>query len=457
MGLFDTTEREIKHEHRVSPTKIILVVFLVIIFLGTFLLMLPIASKSSKPCDFLTALFTSTSATCVTGLVVVDTLSHWTRFGQIVILLLIQCGGLGFMAFATVFSLVVHRRISLRERLIMTQSFSVDEISGVVRLAQHILKRTLIAEGVGAVLLAIRFIPDYGFGEGIFKSIFHAVSAFCNAGFDILGIGNGHIGSMSKYVSDPLVCLTLVSLMVFGGLGFFVWEDIRDKKGFKSYNLHTKLVIITTATLLVTGTGLFMLFEYSNGATFGGMNLGEKLLASLFQASTVRTAGYYTFSQHSMTMSSKILSIFLMFIGGSPGSTAGGIKTVTFAVLVITSISVMRGRDEVTMFERKVPPYTVLKAVTVMMVAAGLISIGSIIVAQTDGVNMTDAIFECVSAFSTTGLTTGITPLLNPVSKMVLICLMYFGRVGLLTISIGLLAKKNPSRISYPDGKTIIG
>lgn len=457
MGLFDTRENGSRHEARISPTKMILGVFAVIIFIGAVLLMLPVATASGEHVDFLTALFTSTSATCVTGLVAVDTLSYWTKFGQIIILVLIQCGGLGFMAFATVFSLAVHRRISLRERLIMTQSFSVDELSGVVRLARYILIRTLVAECIGTALLAIRFVPEYGVGEGLFKSVFHSVSAFCNAGFDIIGLSSDHIGSMSKYASDPLVCLTLVGLMVAGGLGFFVWGEIRSKKSFHSYSLHTKLVLIMTAALLITGTTLFMMFEFSNAETVGDMSFGGKLLSSLFQASTARTAGYYTFSQQGMTTSSKLVTVALMFIGGSPGSTAGGIKTVTFAVLVMTAVSVMRGKGEVTLFERRVPTYTILKSIAVFMVAAFFVSVASIIIVLGDGINMIDALFECVSAFSTTGLSTGITAGLNPLSKSVLILLMYLGRVGLLTVSIGLLAQKSPSKISYPEGKTIIG
>lgn len=457
MGLFDAKEIKNRPEQRISPTKMILGVFIAIIFIGAFLLMLPFSTAQGEHCDFLTALFTATSATCVTGLVVADTLSYWSRFGHVVILCLIQLGGLGFMAFATVFSLAIHRRISLRERLIMTQSFSVDELSGVVRLAKHILVRTLIAESVGAAVLAIQFIPEYGFGEGLFKSLFHAVSAFCNAGFDVIGMGDGHIGSMSKYASNPIVCVTLIALMVFGGLGFFVWEDIRSKKRFREYSLHTKLVLLMTATLLACGTGLFLLFEYSNGETLGDLSFGGKLLAALFQSATTRTAGFCSISQDGLTTSSKIFSIFLMFIGGSPGSTAGGIKTVTFAVLLMTAVSVMRGREDVTLFERRVPAHTILKAVAVFIVGAALSAAGAIILATTDRIDMVDAIFECVSAFSTTGLSTGITAGLNAVSKLALICLMYFGRVGLLTISIGLLVKKSPSKIRYPEGKTIIG
>ncbi len=457
MDSFSNVLGSVGAEKKISPTKVIILAFVFIIFLGACMLMLPAANKSGLRGDFITALFTATSATCVTGLTVADTFRHWTRFGQVVIMLLIQCGGLGFMAFATVFSLIVNRRISLRERLIMTQSFSVDEISGVVRLAKHILFRTLLAEGIGTVVLSLRFVPQYGLGEGLFKSVFHAVSAFCNAGFDVIGVCRGHIGSISQYAEDPLVCLTLITLMVFGGLGFLVWEDLRVKKRFSALNLHTKLVMIMTGALLIWGTAMFMILEYSNPATIGNMNFFEKILASLFQSATTRTAGFYSFSQGGMTVSSKMVSVILMFIGGSPGSTAGGIKTVTLAVLLITSACVMRGKSEITAFERKIPTESILKAVAVVTVALFIVIIGSVILVIFDDVSMMDAVFECVSAFSTTGLSTGITPRLCNISKITLILLMYFGRVGLLTMSIGLLVRKKRSKIGYADGKVIIG
>ncbi len=442
---------------RISPTKIILGVFLAIIAVGTLLLMLPISSAEGKTTDLLSAAFTATSATCVTGLSVFDTLSYWSGFGHTVILLLIQCGGLGFMVFAALFSLAVHRRISLRERLVMTQLFSVDELSGIVMLAKHILFRTAIIEGVGACILAIRFIPEYGVGNGLFKSVFHSVSAFCNAGFDVLGAGDGNIGSISKYATDPLVCLTLIALMVVGGIGFLVWENVLKEKRIKRFSFHTKLVLITTVSLLIFGTVMFFIFEYSNDATIGKLSFGEKLLASFFQSSTTRTAGFYSFSQGNMTVQSKLLSSFLMLIGGSPGSTAGGIKTVTFAVLVLTSVCVLRGKNEVSAMGRKISNYAVFKAIAVMMAGIFLAAVGAVIITETNGTPAVDSLFEAVSAFSTTGLSCGITAGINSLSKVVLIFLMYFGRVGLLTLSIGLLVPQKPSKISYPEGKIIIG
>ena len=439
-------------DKRISPTGIIVMGYLLIILIGTLILMLPVSSKSGETAGFLTSLFTATSATCVTGLTVVNTYSHWTLVGQVTIIALIQCGGLGFMAFATVFSLVLHRRISLRERLVMTQSFMVNEISGVVRLAKHILVRTLIAESIGAAILAIRFIPRFGVADGLFRSVFHSISAFCNAGFDIMGNG-----SMIEYAGDPLVCLTLICLMVFGGLGFFVWEDLREHRSFKRLNLHSKLVILMTVLLLILGTALFFVFEYSNAETIGNMGFFEKLLAAFFQSSTTRTAGFYTIPQNGLTTASKLLSSVLMFIGGAPGSTAGGIKTVTLAVMLVTAYCVMRGRADITCFERKIPLRSIINAIALTMVALTLIFSSSAAIALLDGKDMADVVYETASAFSTTGLSTGITPTLHPISKIILICLMYFGRVGLLTISLGLLVRNKISKIGYPEGKIIIG
>ncbi len=456
MGLFISKKKISLFEKRISPTNTILLSFVFIILVGTLLLMLPMSSKSAEGASFIDALFTATSATCVTGLAVTDTLTYWTRFGQTVILVLIQCGGLGFMVFATFFSLLMRRRISLRERLIMTQSFSVDELSGIVRLAKEIFLRTMTVEGIGALALSTRFIPRFGFGEGIYKSVFHSISAFCNAGFDVMGTV-GHHGSVSAYVSDPVVIITLAALMIFGGLGFLVWEDIKRKRKFHLFSLHSKIVIATTAALLVGGTLLFMIFEYNNDATVGELNFFQKLMALFFQSSTTRTAGFFSVPQDALTPSSKLLSMVLMFIGGSPGSTAGGIKTVTFAVLIVTSVCVMGGKGEVSVFERRISNIQIFKAIAVSVISIMLVSIASVIIIVSNNLYVADVVFECVSAFSTTGLSTGITAELNSLSKIVLVILMYLGRVGLLTMSMGLLIKNRPSKIRKPEGKVIIG
>ncbi len=457
MGKIFNLKKTISPVKKISPTKTVLFVFFSIILVGALLLMLPISSSDGSSTGFLTALFTSTSATCVTGLSVVDTLSHWSRFGHTVILILIQCGGLGFMAFATIFSLLVRRRISLRERLVIAQLFSDDGLSGLVSLTKRIILTTLFFELTGALILTTRFIPEYGVGEGIFKSIFHSVSAFCNAGFDLFGIANGYPGSLCKYINDPLVLITLSLLIIIGGVGFFVWDDIAKNKSPRHLSFHTKLVLCTTICLLFAGTALFLMFEYSNPATIGNLSFSDKLLASFFQSTTTRTAGFYSFSQSDMTSSSKLLSIFLMFIGGSPSSTAGGIKTITLAVLIITAVSTVRNRAEISVFGRRISVSSIIKSVTLIVLSLFVTLVASIILATTNGLDMIDALFNSVSAFATVGLNTSSIANLNLFSKVILILLMYFGRVGILTFSIAFIAKRKPSKISYPDGKIIIG
>lgn len=432
-----------------SPAKSILATFIAIIFAGTALLMLPVSSASGEWSDFMTAFFTAASATCVTGLSVVDVLSNWTRFGHTVILLLVQIGGLGFIVFATVFASLLHRRTTLRERLAASQAISVDSMSGIAELAKSIIIRAFFAEAVGASFLAIRFIPSFGLGEGIFMSIFHSVSAFCNAGIDILGSG------IAAYAKDPLICLTLIALMVMGGLGFFVWEDLRLRK--RSFSLHTKLALICTAVLLAGGAALFMIFEYSNPRTIGGFTFSEKLLAAVFQSATCRSAGFAMIAQNDMTFLSNALAMALMFIGGSPGSTAGGVKTVTVAVCFLAAICAMRGKREVTVFERRIAQTTVYRCISLVFLGAAIVFCGTVIISIMNPVPAQYVLFECVAAFSTAGITSGITPMLNDASKLILLLMMYFGRVGILTVSLGLMKDKKDSKINYPEGKIIIG
>ena len=438
-----------KIEAGASPAKSILATFISIIFAGTILLMLPASSASGEWSDFMTAFFTATSATCVTGMSVADMLSHWTRFGHIVILLLIQVGGIGFIIFATVFASLLNRRITLRERLAASQAISVDSMSGIVDLAKKIILRVFIAETAGAILLAIRFVPSFGAGEGIFMSVFHSVSAFCNAGIDILGSG------ISAYAGDPLVCLTLIALMVTGGLGFFVWENLRLHK--RSLSLHTKLALICTGALLLGGAAMFLIFEYSNSATIGNLGFAKKLLAAFFQSATCRSAGFAMISQNDMTVLSKALTMGLMFIGGSPGSTAGGVKTVTVAVCFLAAISAMRGKRDVFVFGRRLGQTTVYRCMSVMLFGAMIVFSGWVVITIINPLPAQDILFECVAAFSTAGISAGITPQLNDASKLILIVMMYLGRVGILTVSLGLMTDKKDSKINYPEGKIIIG
>lgn len=440
-----------------SPTRVLIFGFLALILLGTALLMLPISTRDGQETDLLTALFTATSASCVTGLVVVDTYTHWTPFGQCVVLFLIQCGGLGFMSLAAIFSFLLRRTITLRERLIMTQSMNINDLSGVVRLTRHVLIGTFFCEFFGAVILAIRFSGEFGWRGGIAKGIFHSVSAFCNAGFDLMG-EDVPFCNLTAYVSDPIVNITIMALIIVGGLGFFVWEDIYHKRQFREFTLHTKLVLTITATLLIGGTLMFLIFEYNNPGTLGNLPPQGKLFGAMFQATTTRTAGFNTIDQAAMTLPSKMLSMLLMFIGGSSGSTAGGIKTVTFGLLILTAVSVMRGKNEVTAFQRKINVRAILSALALTMTAIVLILTATLIISSVQPLPLIDVMNEAVSAFGTVGLTNGITTQLESVSQMVIIALMFFGRVGILTISLGLLMKGHTkNKIRFPEGKVLIG
>lgn len=442
---------------KIQPTRAVALGFMIIILIGATLLSLPISSKSGEWTSFLTTLFTATSATCVTGLVLVDTYTHWSNFGQTVILLLIQVGGLGFMTMATLFSLLLRRTITLRERLVMTTSLNITDMSGIVRMTQRVLYGTLLFEGVGAIVLSFRFIPDFGVLEGIRKGVFHSISAFCNAGFDLLGeIEPGT--SLAYYVDDPIVNITIMLLVVIGGLGFYVWNDLCENGKFKRLRLHTKIVLLTTGILLVSGAVLVAIFEWNNPDTLGSLPVWARPMSAMFQSVTLRTAGFETFSQGAMTMQSKFLSLVLMLIGGSPGSTAGGIKTVTIAILVITAVSSIKGRSNVVVFGRTLGFRSVMNAITMLMVGVSLIFTGAMVILMTDDLPFIDSLFEATSAFATVGLTTGITSSLGVASQITIILLMFLGRVGVLTLSVAaLMNSQEEVNIKYPETQVFVG
>lgn len=432
--------------------------FLIIILTGAVLLTLPISARSGEPTDFLDALFTATSATCVTGLVTVGTATHWSGFGQVVILLLIQIGGLGFMSLASIASFLTHRTITLRERMVMSAGLNLTENAGIVRLTRRVLVGTLAFEGAGAVLLATRFVPRVGLWQGIKMGVFHSVSAFCNAGFDLIGTPDNPFASLTGYADDVLVNLTIMALIVIGGLGFFVWGDIWDKRRFRRLRLHTKLVLITTAVLLCAGFALTLLFEWHNPQTLGTMPVQDKLLAASFQSVTLRTAGFNTIDQAALTGPSQAVACLLMMIGGSPGSTAGGIKTVTAAVLVLSAISALRGRTTVSAFGRTIVSRSIMNAVTMMIVGGTLSLTGACVISYVEGAPFGACLFEAVSAFATVGLSMGLTPTLNAISRLILILLMYLGRVGVLTLGVAVLMRhREPPKMQYPDGDVMVG
>ena len=440
-----------------KPGRLIVLVFLGMILLGAGLLCLPAASRSGQPTDFLTSLFTATSATCVTGLIRVDTGTHWSMFGQAVILILIQVGGLGFMTIACLFFFALRRRIGLRQRMVIAQALGSDSYSGLVSLVRNILRGTAAVEGAGALILFFRFLPEFGFGRALWYGVFHSVSAFCNAGFDVLAdVDVG--GSLCRYVSDPVVNLTIMALIVIGGLGFAVWGDIRHNRRFSRMQVYTRLVILITLVLIFGGAGIIAALEWNNPGTIGGMTVPQKLLAVLFQSVTLRTAGFASFDQNALRDVTKAFCDMLMLVGGSSGSTAGGVKTVTAGVILLATWSTARGRSDVRVMRRTIPQRAVSSALALFILVLAISMFGALFLCVTDGVSLENAVYETISALCTVGLTTGITPALSAASQIVLIVLMFFGRLGIMTISVGFMAADPAEdRVKYAETKIMIG
>ena len=440
-----------------SPTQIIAVAFVVIILMGAVLLTLPAASRDGESAGFLPALFTATSATCVTGLVMFDTWTQWSGFGQTVIISLIEVGGLGFMSAASLVFFLLRRKVGLKQRMVMAQALSVQDMEGVVRIQKLVLTGSLGIQAVGALVLLLRFWPAYGFGTALRWGVFHSISAFCNAGFDILGcITPG--ASLIEFNSDPVVMLTLAALVIVGGLGFLVWEEVARVRSFKKFSVYTKLVLLTTLVLLLGGAVCICALEWNNPATLGSMSFGDKLMNGFFQSVTVRTAGFAGIDQAAMTDGAKAVSIVLMLIGGSSGSTAGGAKTVTLVVLLLFLWARARGRETVTVFRRTIPGRQALDAMTIVSILVGLAVFGGIFICATSPVGFTDALFESVSAIATVGLTAGVTGKLSTAAQILIIIYMYFGRVGVLTISLGfLMGDKAEERFRYAQTNLLIG
>lgn len=442
---------------RCSAMQITAMVFAAMILAGGVLLSLPVSAKSAQPTPFLTALFTATSCTCVTGLSLVDTFSHWSVFGQCVMLVLIQVGGLGFMTIVTVFYAVWKRKIGLKERLVMAQSLGVEDLHEIVPMVRKVLTRTLLVEGIGALLLSIRFAMEMPLGKALWWGVFHGISAFCNAGFDIMGAVDAG-GSLMAYSTDIVVNLVIVALIFVSGLGFFVWDDLLRHRKFRRCSVYTRLVLVLSTALTLGGAALFAALEWNNPQTIGQMNAAQKCLASLFQSMTTRTAGFYTIPQGAMTDASKVLTDVLMFIGGSSGSTAGGVKTVTMGVVVLSAWATARGQSRVTVFRRTIAPQQTGDAVCVVTMAMVLVLGSAMILSVANGLPFMDCMYEAISALATVGLTTGITTLLGPGSQVILIILMFFGRVGIMTISLGfLLSDRTQERYEFAQTRVLIG
>ncbi len=444
-----------KMRNRLTRTQWIAVGFFIIILCGTSLLMLPVSSRETSWTDPLSALFTATSATCVTGLAVVDTYQHWSLFGQLVILLMIQIGGLGFVTIGVTILLLMGRRIGLADRGLLKDSVNTLELGGIVRLAKLIVKGTLWIEGIGAVLFSLRFVPEFGLLEGIYYGIFHSVSAFCNAGFDLMGRFEAY-SSLVRYENDWLINLTAVGLILSGGLGFVVWRDLeKNRFHIRKYTLHTKMVLTALVVLVAVPTGLFWLLERNN--VLAGLDGSGQFLGALFAAVTPRTAGFNTTDVGAMTDAGKLLTLILMLIGGNPGSTAGGVKTTTIMVLLCYIISMIQRRDGVNIYGRRLEDGMIEKAAVVFTLTLSMAVTAAFLICALDGLPLTDVLLETFSAVDTVGMTTGITRQTSTGSRIILILLMYCGRIGSLSFALAFTDKKQKSGLRQPMERINIG
>ncbi|MDR6226852.1 TrkH family potassium uptake protein [Desmospora profundinema] len=436
---------------KITAAQALVLGFAILILIGTGLLSLPIATETGEPLPVLDALFTATSAVCVTGLVVVDTGSTFSTFGESVIMALIQVGGLGFMTFGVLFALLLGKKIGIKERLIIQQSFHQIKLQGLVKLVLLVLAITLIIESVGFTLLAIRWIPEWGWGEGLYLALFHTISAFNNAGFDLFG------DSLIGYVGDPIVNLTITSLFILGGIGFVVIAEVLQYRSTKRLSLHTKLVLSVTGGLIVLGTLTILAIEWTNPETLAAMPLETKLLASFFQGVTPRTAGFSTLDIADMYPATQFFIILLMFIGASPSSTGGGIKTTTFIIVLLAVWAMVRGKSDVVSFKRRVPHDQVYRALAVLVVALSLIMIVTIFLTMTEHTDLMTSLFETVSAAGTVGLSLGLTSELTPLGKLLITITMFAGRLGPMTLAFAIARRIEKENIRYPEEKPLIG
>lgn len=439
-----------------KPVQVLALGMIGFVAIGTILLMLPVSSNN-RATSFVDALFTSTSAVCVTGLTVVDTGTHWSIFGQIVILLLVQIGGIGFMTFATLIVVLLGKKVSLRERLIVMEAYNAFNIQGLVRLVIYVISITLTIEAVGALILTTQFVQEYSLGKSLYFGIFHSVAAFCNAGFDLFGDFMGYTG----YVTNTIVSFVIAILIIIGGLGFFVITEVlnHSHRKRKRYSLHTRVVIEVTFALIIIGAVLFFILEYSNSKTMGDLPVGHKVTASVFASITPRSGGISTVSKADMTTASHFLTVILMFIGASPGSTGGGIKTTNLMIILASVSSMIKGREDTVIFKRRINKNLVYRAISITIISFIAISITTIILSITENGTFMQFLYEATSAFGTVGLSLGITPDLTPVGKVVITLAMYIGRVGPLSLVFAFTykQKRTNNSIKYPEDKIIVG
>ena len=460
----DNVKRVLKKIHP-TTTQIIMLAFLGAILLGAALLMIPAATAEGEPCPFLTALFTATTSICVTGLVVVDTFSYWSLFGKIIILLLIQVGGLGVITIWAVFMLMIHKRISLESRLIIRDYYNLNNMRGLIRFMRKVVKGTLIVEGAGALLYCFILIPRNGFGKGLWQALFTSVSALCNAGIDIFVPD-----SLAPFRSNVPMNIITMLLIIIGGLGFVVWFDIistfhtcrKIKGGFRLYfrrlHEHTRLVLVTTLILIIAGMLTVLIGEYHHPSTIGNLRFGEKVLASLFQSVTLRTAGFSTIPQQELTPFTCIASLFYMFTGGSPAGTAGGVKTVTVAIILLNVRAFIHKENETVIFGRRITYPMISKAIAIVTVSFSMTILFVLLLLLVDDIAPLSALYEIFSATGTVGLSRGVTALLNPAGKVIVILAMYAGRIAPISMALFFsMGNNNKNGIRYPAGKYLIG
>ena len=441
----------IHKKNRFTSFQIIIGGFIAVILIGALLLMLPVSSKAGIITPFNEALFTSTSAVCVTGLVVQDTATYWSWFGQGIILVLIQIGGLGVITIAVSFALLSGRKISLMQRSVMQEAISAPKVGGIVRLTGFVLKGTFLVEFTASIIMMPVFVKDFGV-KGIWMAIFHSISAFCNAGFDLMGTENAKNASLTSYISHPLINITIMLLIIIGGIGFLTWEDIlKNKYRIKSYRMQTK-VILTTSLLLILFPAFFFFFR-----DFADMPMQERIFSSLFQAVTPRTAGFNTADLTMMTKDGLGIVIVLMLVGGSPGSTAGGMKTTTLAVLIANTLACFRRKEDAQMFGRRIETSTIKNAATIFMMYIVLFFGGAIVISTVEDLSFSTCLFETASAIGTVGLTLGITPELGVISQTILMILMFLGRVGGLTLIYAALSGSGKKISKLPQEKMTVG
>ncbi len=447
----------LKHrkKRQLSYARVIVLGILTVILLGTLLLMLPMSTKSGEPTTLNRAFFTSTSAVCVTGLVLEDTYLYWSVFGQVVILVLIQIGGMGFMSIVTLLSLFMGRHIGLRERRLIMESSGIMQLGGMMPLFRRIAGGTFIIEGVGALLLSFRFCPELGFVEGVYNAVFHSVSAFCNAGFDLMG-RHAPFSSLTHYATDAYVNIVIMLLIVLGGIGYLVWDDvITNKFRFKRYRLHSKIVLVTTAILILGGAVLFFALEY--GHSLAGYTLPEKILLSFFQSITPRTAGFSTLDSASFSEAGALVTIVLMFIGGSSGSTAGGVKTGTIAVLVLGMLASAKRKKDIVIFRRRIDGDSIRQASSIAFIYIMAIFAASLLLCAFENASLKAVLFETASAMGTVGSSMALTPSLSIISQIVIVLLMFGGRAGGLTLALVLAERNKVVPSEHPTEKILIG